>query len=222
MSSAIVPVQEVEKMAQAICKSGLFGMKRPEEAMALMLIAQAEGRHPALAARDYHVIQGRPALKADAILARFQESGGKVEWLQLTDEVCEARFTHPQGSAVISWDLARAKKAELGGRDMWKKYPRQMLRARVISEGVRTVFPGVVVGVYEVEETRDMTAPPTVTVRPVDVRVESAVEEPSLDDARVRTIALIDSKGLDMKKYRDRIDAAQTVEDLRVICREVA
>jgi hypothetical protein len=54
-------------MASAIAKSGLFGMKTPDQALALMLIAQAEGMHPAIAARDYHVIQadqrlrGRPA-----------------------------------------------------------------------------------------------------------------------------------------------------------------
>jgi hypothetical protein len=37
--------------------------------------------------------------------------------------------------------MARAQKAQLGGKDMWKKYPRQMLRSRVVSEGVRTVYP---------------------------------------------------------------------------------
>ena len=62
-------VQDVWKMAQAVARSGLFGMREPEQAMALMLIAQAEGTHPALAARDYHIVDGRPTLKADAMLA---------------------------------------------------------------------------------------------------------------------------------------------------------
>ena len=68
----IVPYNDIEKMANAVAASKLFGVKNPNEAIALMLVAQAEGMHPATAARDYHVIQGRPALKADAMLARFQ------------------------------------------------------------------------------------------------------------------------------------------------------
>ena len=79
-NNALIPYNDVEKMGSAIAKSNLFGVKTPEQAVALMLIAQAEGLHPAIAARDYNIIQGRPALKTDAMLARFQQAGGKVQW----------------------------------------------------------------------------------------------------------------------------------------------
>ncbi len=45
--SNLVPVADIERMAIAIAKSNLFGVKTPEEAMALMLIEQAYGYHPA-------------------------------------------------------------------------------------------------------------------------------------------------------------------------------
>ena len=106
MSNDLVPIGDIERMASAIAKSGLFGMKTPEQAVALMLIAQAEGMHPAIAARDYHVIQGRPALKADAMLARFQTAGGKVNWEAYTDEAVTGVFSHPQGgSEKIEWTM---------------------------------------------------------------------------------------------------------------------
>jgi len=156
MTYALVPIQDIEKMATAIAKSGLFGMKTPEQAVALMLIAQAEGMHPAIAARDYHVIQGRPALKADAMLARFQTAGGKVSWDVYTDAEVKATFSHPSGGSVtLSWTLAQATRIGLAGKDNWKNYPRAMLRARVISEGIRTVYPGCVVGTYTPEEVQD-------------------------------------------------------------------
>jgi hypothetical protein len=105
----LVPVAVVERMALAIAKSNLFGMKTAEQAMALMLVAQAEGMHPATAARDYHVIQGRPALKCDAMLARFQAAGGRVEWTSYTDQRVAAKFSHAQGGTVeIDCDQARA------------------------------------------------------------------------------------------------------------------
>ena len=161
---ALIPINEVERMAMAVAKSGLFGVKEPNQALALMLIAQAEGLHPAIAARDYNIIQGRPALKADAMLARFQAAGGKVEWTTLTDEKVSGKFTHAQGGTVeIDWDMARAKKAGLGGKDNWTKWPRQMLRARVISEGIRTVFPGCIAGFYAPEEVIDFATEKDIT-----------------------------------------------------------
>ena len=173
--SNLVPVADVEKMALAVAKSGLFGVKSPEQAMALMLIAQAEGYHPAIAARDYHVIQGRPTLKADAMLARFQSSGGKVEWKEYTDERVTGVFSHPQGGSVtLSWEIAQAKRIGLYKPGSgWEKYPRAMLRARVISEGIRTVYPGCIAGTYTPEEVQDFQPAekditPTVTVTTFD------------------------------------------------------
>lgn len=161
MTTSLVPVSDLERMAGAVAQSKLFGITNKEQALALMLVAQAEGLHPATAARDYHIIQGRPALKADAMLARYLNSGGKVTWHEHTDAKVSATFTHPAGGELkIDWDLERAKKAGLGGKDMWAKYPRQMLRARVISEGIRATNPAVAVGVYTVEEAHDFKRDP--------------------------------------------------------------
>jgi len=45
-----------------------------------MAVAPAGGLHPATAAREFYIIQGRTALKADAMLARLPNAGGKVDW----------------------------------------------------------------------------------------------------------------------------------------------
>jgi len=155
--SQLITVDQIQTMANAVVKSQLFGMKTVEQATALMLIAQAEGYHPALAARDYHIIQGRPTLKAETMMARFQQQGGKVEWNVLTNEEVTATFSHPMGgTATITWNMEMAKAAKLSDKDNWKAYPRAMMRARVVSEGIRTVFPGVVLGVYTPEEAQDI------------------------------------------------------------------
>lgn len=143
--------------AKTIAESGLFGFKTPQQALAIMLVAQAEGRHPALAARDYDVIQGRPAKKAEAMLRDFLAAGGKVEWYELSDKKASASFSHPSGGTVpIEWDHARAKQAGLDTKDMYRKYPRQMLRSRCVSEGVRTVYPAATSGMYVPEEVHDI------------------------------------------------------------------
>jgi hypothetical protein len=173
MTTALqLPFSDLEKMAMAVAKSGLFGIKTPEQGIALMLIAQAEGLHPALAARDYDIIQGRPALKARAMLSRFQMSGGVVDWRERSDTAAEAAFSHPQSPTpvVVRWDMERAGKAGLGGKDMWRKFPRQMLSARVISEGVATCYPAATSGLYvpeEISDFDDQPAKPTAKKPPV-------------------------------------------------------
>ena len=112
--SNIVPFSDMQVMAESIAKSRLFGMTDPNQVLALMAVAQAEGLHPATAARDYHVIQGRPALKADAMLARFQTSGGKVEWKELSDKKATGVFSHPAGGTLeLSWTIEQAQSAGL-------------------------------------------------------------------------------------------------------------
>ena len=185
MSTELIPVQDLTTMARAIASSGFGGCKTPEQALTLMLIAQAEGRHPGIIARDYHIINGRPALKADAMLARFQEAGGAMRWIELTDTRAEAVFSHPKGGEIaIDWDLDRAKKAGVFATNPnWQKYPRNMLRARVVSEGVRTILPGVVCGTYTPEEVDDMEPrTPEYTVQPPandDAQKKAAKPEPS-------------------------------------------
>lgn len=147
---------EIMRMAETIAKSRLFGVTQVDQVVALMLMAEAEGRHVASAMQDYSVIQGKPSLKAEAMLARFQQAGGKVKWTELSDTRCAAVFSHSQCEPVeIDWDMQRARQAGLGGKDMWKKFPRQMLRARVISEGVRTAYPGALGGMFAAEEVMD-------------------------------------------------------------------
>ena len=175
--SNLVPVADIERMALAVAKSNLFGVKTADEAMALMLIAQAEGQHPAIAARDYHIIQGRPALKADAMLARFQNSGGKVEWQEYTDDRVSGVFSHPAGGSItVTWTIDQAKHIGLVKPGSgWHKYPRAMLRSRCISEGIRAVYPGCVVGTYSVEEVQDFDDKPQ-KVSPAEVKDMGAAE----------------------------------------------
>ena len=174
--SNLVPFNEIESMAIAVSKSGLFGMKTPDQAIALMLLCQAEGLHPAIAARDYHIIQGRPALKADAMLARFQQAGGKVEWRVYTDAEVSGVFSHPAGGSLeVTWTLAQAKSIGIATKDNWKNYPRAMLRARCLSEGIRAVYPGCVVGVYTPEEVQDFQPRKTVDMGTAE-RVDEVTE----------------------------------------------
>ena len=157
MATNALTLTEMQAYAKSIVASGFCGFSKPEEVVTLALIAQDEGRSIGSVARDYHIIKGKPTLKADAMLARFQSAGGKVDWQEVSDTRCAAAFSHPSaGSVTIDWTIEMAKKAGLTGNPTWQKFPRAMLRARVISEGIRTTFPAVICGTYTPEEVEDM------------------------------------------------------------------
>ena len=196
MSTSLVPFEHQQILAASIAKSGLFGIKTPDQALALMALCEAENLHPATAMRDYHIVQGRPALKADAMLARFQAAGGTIRWAAMTEQRVSATFSHPQGGSVeIEWTIDMAKRAGLTKNPTWTQYPRAMLRARCISEGIRTVFPGVVVGTYTPEEVEDEPARFT----PAPAATEMVEEVLSFADVMAR------------------IDAARTVDELNAL-----
>lgn len=223
-------IAEVGQMASAVAKSNLFGVKTPDQALALMLLAQAEGLHPMVAARDYHIIEGRPSMKADAMLARFQLAGGKVKWTSLTDTKVVGEFTHEAGgTATIEWDMERAKQAGLGGKGNWLKYPRQMLRARVISEGIRTVYPACIVGVYTPEEVSDFDQPRHAVYEAVPQAIQ-----PSPIPAHVKALqAVKEATGVapepeasnidddELTGLREAIEACTTEHALKVVAAQI-
>lgn len=218
--NAVVPYEHLERMAHSLVKSKLFGLENVDQAMALMAIAQAEGRHPALIARDFNIIQNRPAKKAEAMLRDFLAAGGSVKWLALDDKQAEAEFSHPQGGRVtIRWDMERAKQAGLAGKDMYQKYPRQMLRSRCVSEGVRTICPTATSGVHTPEEVRDMAEAPggiaeTALKDVTPIAAEPKILTPELIAEHLRAISTAADLGALKTAYRTAYSAAKQAGDV--------
>jgi len=157
------PLADVWRLGKLIAESGLFGVNNPAQAAVLALEAYHQQRPVTELARRYHVIEGRLSMRADAMQAEFQADKGRVRWLESTGAVCRAEFSHPDFApepvevevTFAEMDRVGITKGKSGLKKNWRQFPRQMLRARAISEGVRMVHPGIVVGVYSPEEVSD-------------------------------------------------------------------
>lgn len=213
--AAPVSVPDVMTMADVIVKSGLFpAFKNRESAAAMMLLCRAKGLDPMTAVERYHIVQGRPVMRADAMLGEFIRMGGRVEWIKRDDTEASATFSHPQGGSVtVSWTIDMARKAKLTGKDIWNQYPRQMLHARCVSEGVRSVLPGATNGLYTPEEAMQMEpvaetppAPAKPAVRAISRDSEPVVALPAPEPVVVE--AVIDPKKLLVLAMQDFADAA--------------
>jgi len=112
------------------------------------------------------------------MMARFQQAGGKVEWKEYTDDRVTGVFSHPAGGSLsVTWTIEMGKNIGLVKPGSgWQKYPRAMLRARCISEGIRSVYPGCVSGVYTPEEVEDFE-PKAVPAQEIDMGAAEVVED---------------------------------------------
>lgn len=174
---------EKMEMARMVASSGLFpNVTNPQSAMTLMMLCEADGLHPVEAMRRYHILHGRPSMRADAMQAEFQAKGGRVEWVESNEEACEALFRHavhaPNGFPVRVTIEEAKERGLYNTNPNYKKYPRQMLRARCISEGVRAVLPGIVVGVYTPEEVEGFErSPKVINVTPAASQADAIGDE---------------------------------------------
>lgn len=215
--NSITLLNHIQTMARSIAASNMFGNASVEAWSALMFIAHAEGKHPASVARDYHIINGRPSLRAEAILARFQQAGGSVEWSKISDNEVVGVFKHPQGGAItVTWNIERAQKAELRS-PMWKKFPQQMLRARAVSEAVRAIYPVVLCGFYDEAEVRDMPPIETETTQKPVHKIETPFDFDAWRDD-IGTIDTIDALIKHYSDHKHRMTPEQN-EQAKELCR---
>lgn len=148
---------EAAQLAQALSGASLLPevMRSPENLLLVMGYAKSMSISPFAALRLVNVINGRPTLSADGMQAVVRRSGAcaRLDVIETTDERCEVVYQRNGGQPVtIAWEMARARKADLASGKQWSKYPRQMLRARALSEACRLGFPDVVGGVYDPDE----------------------------------------------------------------------
>jgi hypothetical protein len=218
MSNDLIPLKDQQMMAEAIVKSGFYGFKDINQVMAVMVVAQAENKHPGTVVQEYDIIQGRPALKSQAILARFQQAGGKIEYHAYTDDKVEMTFSHPSGGSLkLAWTLKQAQEIGLASKDNWKKYPRAMLKARVVSEGVRAVYPACILGHYAVEEVQDFE--PRKAAEIVVPKID--LNEQADDDPEIYVPLYVPNPDGSLKLYKKCFDDAEFESHYRELCDKI-
>ena len=154
--SNIVSISEIRVIAKSAANSKMFSAKAEEQIFMLMLLAQSESIPPVKALMSYDIINGQPALKSSEALARYMDSGGKIEWIKSDKDSAKARFTHPSsGSFEYEYTVEDATDAGLIQKENWKKNKKAMLRARCTSAGIRMSYPRCLNNMYLAEEVQD-------------------------------------------------------------------
>lgn len=135
---------------------------KPDEATAAILYGRELAIGPMVSLQTIDVIKGRPSLSAHLMKGMAQAAGVIFENPEQSQERVVMRAQRPphQAWTYSTWDLARARKADLLKKEMWQKYPGSMLLARCTAELCRLVAADVLMGMaYSSEELADMDAP---------------------------------------------------------------
>lgn len=196
---------DMREMAKTIVASRMFAdIQTPEAALSLMMLCDSEGLHPMQAVRRFHLIKNKPTMRADAMQAEFIRQGGIVRWVERTNTSCSARFIHPtqapEPGELVTFTMEDAERAGVALKnENYKKYPRNMLQARVISDGVRLVLPGVVVGICTPEEVQDFDDRPQ--LKSIDAAPGTKPEPATLDRPDLPLIGQPTRGGADLRAY---------------------
>ncbi|HQZ67172.1 MAG TPA: hypothetical protein PLY87_18900 [Planctomycetaceae bacterium] len=155
------PLQAITELGNLFHKSQIMGINTPGDGAVLALTCMCDGITPLEFAKTYHIINGRPSMRADMMSAKFRGAGGKVSWINLGDEgkLAEATFEFEGQSMPIRYTIEDAKNAvgdKLDKPDSnWRKDRGAMLRARLITKAIRILAPELIAGVYTPEELED-------------------------------------------------------------------
>lgn len=171
--TAMIPMNDLLPAAQTwdamkrqgaeLLKTGFLpsSIKTPEQFIAIVLKGRELGLPPMYACNHIVVIQGKPTMSAEVMLAMIFKNcpGAKIQYLEVSNEKCTIKASRPGSEAsVFSFSIADAQAAGLTNKENWRKYTRAMLRSRCISELARSLFPDCVAGVsYTPEELGAIT-----------------------------------------------------------------
>jgi hypothetical protein len=150
---------EIMSIGKAFAESGMFpDTKSAAQAIVKIQAGQEIGIPPFAAMSGIHIIQGKPTIGA-GIMASIVKGSGKYDYrvVESTEKVCSIDFY--QGKEKIgnsTFTIDDAKKALTKNLE---KFPKNMLFARAMSNGVKWYTPDVFSGPVYVPE--EMTAPIT-------------------------------------------------------------
>jgi len=170
-------LKEAMELATVLASSNMLPkqfQEKPENVLVAMMWSKNIGI-PAIQGMQYiAVVNGRPSLYGDGLLAVCMNSGLlldiKEEFKQEGDNFvafCTVTRQGKETPVIGTFSVNDAKRAGLWGKaGPWTQYPKRMLKMRARSFALRDAFPDVLSGMASAEEMEDV----------IDVRPAPAAE----------------------------------------------
>ena len=166
---AVIPtdIDQSYRLAQVIVAANMApdSYERSVEKVLVGILHGLEvGFTPMAALQSIAIINGHPSIYGDGALGLVHASGlleDMHESIQGAGEgmiaKCELKRKDRPTPIIREFSMSDAERAQLTGKDNWKKYPQRMLQMRARSWAMRDGFADVLKGLHIAEEMLDMT-----------------------------------------------------------------
>jgi hypothetical protein len=148
-----ISTTEIMNIGKAFAESGMFpDIKSAAQAVVKIQAGAEMGIPPFAAMSGIHIIQGKPTIGAGLMAANVKASN-KYDYkvVEQSEKVCSIDFY--KGKELLGNSTFTIEEAKKAGTKNLDKFPKNMLFARAISNGVKFYCPDVFSGpVYTPEE----------------------------------------------------------------------
>ena len=175
----IIPrnIEDVHRLARMVVESGLAprGIDTVPKVMLVIMAGAEVGMPPMQSLQSIALINGRPSLFGDGLLAVVRKRG-------LLEEIKESIKEYPPGPNAVAGDMVATCVVRRGGKftrrtfskqeaqvaglwnkrnrdgspTPWQSYPKRMLQMRARAFALRDAFPDVLHGMASAEEQGDI------------------------------------------------------------------
>jgi len=178
-----ITTTEIMTIAKSFAESGMFPDCKSMAQAAVKIQAGREfGIQPFAAMSGIHIIQGKPTIGAGLMAARVK-GFGKYDYkvIDHNDKVCSIEYF--QGKESIGVSTFTIEDARKAGTKNLDKFPKNMLFARAMSNGVKWFTPDIYeMPVYVPEEMA------TITEDVQAVEVPAAPKQRTLNDEQFQSM----------------------------------
>jgi hypothetical protein len=155
---AIPSAANLRMLAQDLLNSGMFpAVKNVAGAITIIEYGRELGIPPVAALQTMAIVNGRLCMEAKAMLAVFQNHGGRIKIVERSKAKCRIEFCKDGMEPYVhEYTMEQAKQEKLAGKDTWLKMPETMLFWRAVATGIRLFDPGSIFGLYSKDEIADL------------------------------------------------------------------
>jgi hypothetical protein len=155
----ITGLDDAVRFGEVLAKSGYFKDAADASKAAVKVLAGAElGIGPIDSMTGINIVEGKPTLSAD-LEAKAVKRSKRYNYrvIELSDQRCVIEFYEfGELVGVETFTVDDAKRAQLLGKRNWQQYPKNMLFARALSNGVAFHCPDVTaLRIYTPDELGD-------------------------------------------------------------------
>lgn len=181
---ATITTTEIMSIGKAFAESGMFpDIKTAAQAVVKIQAGAEIGIPPFASISGIHIIQGKPTIGAGLIASSIKGSG-KYDYRvkEQSEKICSIDFY--QGKELLGNSTFTIEDAKKAGTKNLDKFPKNMLFARAISNGVKWFCPDIFAGpVYTPEEMEQVKTEDVDAVITTGVKVTVHDEIPNASPA---------------------------------------